>query len=274
MWLEQIWQAAVLGVLQGLTEFLPISSSAHLILLPWLLEWQPLGIVFDVVIHGGTLLAILIYFRQDWKHFIKDLLNRFRDPGLVFKASSSVDAILFGTLPAVISALVFRHWIEVYARTPLVTVVTLVLFGLLLWRADMKASVSRTFDSLRIADGLLIGLAQSLALVPGVSRSGITITAALFLGLSRADSARFSFLLAGPIIALGTLNGLFSILAENGAEHLSIPALVCGVSVSFVAGFLCIKYFLRFLELRTLLPFVLYRFLLAAVILVMFFMRQ
>jgi len=256
----------ILGVFQGLTEFLPISSSAHLILIPWMLGWVPMGILFDVVIHGGTLLAVLIYFWEDWKEVMGEFFTRIRQRQLVGGPNSLLDALVIATLPAIVVALIFKDPIEEYARTPMVTVVTLSLFGLLLLIADRRRG-SKSVAQVDLRDALLVGMAQSLALIPGVSRSGITITAALFLGYSRAESARLSFLLAGPIIALGALDGALNLALGNGSEGLTAMGVVIGVVTSFVVGFACIKYLLQFLRTRSYLPFVLYRFLLSMVIL-------
>ncbi len=264
---DQIWQALILGVLQGLTEFLPISSSAHLILLPWIMDWTPLGLVFDVMVHGGTLMAILIYFRKEWKEFMWDFLSRVREARLFGRRDTPVDAVVVGTVPAVLVALAFRHAIEEYARTPLVTVVTLAVFGGLLLFADRRSRGRRTASSMRLRDGLLVGAAQALALIPGVSRSGVTITAALLVGCTRAEAARFSFLLAGPVLVLGTLDGLLTLLTAGPGEAVPFWPLLVGVVVSFLVGFLCIKYFIRFLQSHTFLPFVVYRLLLASAIL-------
>ena len=263
--LDPTWQAAILGVLQGLTEFLPVSSSAHLILLPWMLGWPSLGILFDVVIHGGTLLAVLIYFFKDWKAVTEEIFMRIRGRVWWKGSGSLVDALIVGTLPAIVVALVFRGWIEQYARVPKVTIVTLAVFGVVLLWADRRHG-DRAVEGVTMRDALLVGLAQSLALVPGVSRSGITITAALLLGFSRRESARFSFLLATPIIALGALDGGLLLAMGEGGGNLHAGAVFAGVAVSFLVGYLCIKYFLRFLRTRSFLPFVVYRLVLAGVI--------
>lgn len=268
----EITQAVVLGILQGLTEFLPISSSAHLIIVPWLFGWDHFGLTFDVMLHGGTLLAVCLYFFEDWKILTINLLRRLRgrhpDPGY------SLDlAVVVGTLPAIVVALVFRSLVEELARVPEVTVVTLTFFGLLLGWADRKGKSSRRFGGLGARTGFLIGLAQALALIPGVSRAGITITAGLLLGYSRSDAARFSFLLSGPIIALATLKGLFELLTGEEGGAMSGWALAVGVSISVITGFLVIKYFLRFLRSRTLMPFVVYRLGLAAVVLLWIFLH-
>lgn len=267
--LQAVWEAVILGILQGLTEFLPISSSAHLILLPWLLGWQPFGLVFDVMIHGGTLLAVLFYFRNDLQILTLTFMRKLRgfsggddgDQGLA-------EAILLGTVPAVLAGLALQPLIERFGRTPAVTVVTLSLFGLFLWWSDMRGRKERNLLSIRPREGFLIGLAQSMALIPGVSRSGVTITAALLLGLSRPDAARFSFLLGIPVIFLAALKGVWDLLGgTETAGNLSVSVLLAGVTASFVTGFLCIKYFLQFLRFGSYIGFAFYRFLLAAVIL-------
>lgn len=263
---SDFWQALFLGALQGLTEFLPISSSAHLLILPWLFEWEAMGILFDVVLHGGTLLAILIYFRKEWKIFTLGVLKRLRGTCSEFERNL-VDSIVLGTLPAMIAALLLRGPIEAYARRPLVTVVTLILFGALLWWADTRGDKERSLTSVTIRDGLLIGFAQALALIPGTSRSGVTITMALLLGFSRSESARYSFLLAGPIIALGTLKGTQEMLAGSPEVAPHWMSVIGGVLASFLVGYFCIKYFLRFLNRGSYLPFVVYRVALACFIL-------
>lgn len=267
--LDPLWQSMILGVLQGLTEFLPISSSAHLILIPWMLGWPPMGILFDVVIHGGTLMAVLIYFRDDWKEVAEEFFNRVRSRRLLGGPHSLLDSLVIATLPAIVVALIFKDPIEKFARTPTVTVATLSLFGLLLLIADRRHG-GRSVEQVLLQDALLIGMAQAMALIPGVSRSGVTITAALLLGFSRAESARLSFLLAGPIIALGSLDGALNLALGNGGESLTLAAVLIGVVTSFFVGFACIKYLLQFLRTRSFLPFVLYRFLLAAAILWLF----
>jgi undecaprenyl-diphosphatase len=265
MYFDQILQAMILGILQGLTELLPISSSAHLILLPWILDWEHLGIAFDVVLHGGTMLAILVYFYKDWKQLARSFFRRFR--GFNRSSNGQMDlAILAGTLPAILVALACRSMVENYARQPVVIVMTLTIFGLLLAWADRRGKGNRTLGSLTPGLGLLIGLAQAIALVPGVSRSGVTITAALLLGFSRTDSARFSFLLSGPIVALATLKGIYELASTDASGSVLVWSLVVGIATSFVTGLLCIKYFLRFLRTKTLIPFVIYRLGLAAVI--------
>ncbi len=261
-------QALFLGVLQGITEFLPISSSAHLILLPLLAGWEAMGLTFDGVLHGGTLLALVIYFRQQWKDIGRQILRIIMRQEAPSK-SGLLGALVVGTLPAILVGGLFQNVIENELRTPAVTVVTLSLFGLLLGLADSKGSQLRDMESITLREGLLIGLAQALALIPGVSRSGVTISAALMLGFSRASSARFSFLLGTPLLMAATLKSLYDLWQTASSGGPSVTQLLVGVIFSFVSGFLCIKYLLRFLQTRTYLPFVVYRLLLAAFVFVL-----
>lgn len=255
-------QALFLGILQGITEFLPISSSAHLILLPWVVGWEAMGLTFDVMVHGGTLLALVIYFRQQWKEIGNQFLRIFMRRTAPSE-SGLLGALVVGTLPAIVVGGLFEGLIENQLRTPEVTVFTLTLFGLLLGWADHQGSQSRGLESIGLRDGLIVGLAQALALIPGVSRSGVTITAALLLGLNRADAARFSFLLGTPVIALATISRLYLLWWSPGHEAGSFVPLLVGIMFSFISGLLCIRYLLRFLQTRTYLPFVVYRLLLA-----------
>lgn len=261
-------RALALGILQGLTEFLPISSSAHLILLPWLLDWEPFGLTFDIMVHGGTLAAVLICFRRDWIRLLhtcgKALGSRSeahpQDRTLLL-------ALVLGTIPAVVAGLAAYDWIERSARGPEVIVATLSFFALVLWFADRTGSRMRSLSQLRPLDGLWIGMAQTLAFVPGVSRSGVTIAMAMLLGLGRRDSARLSFLLAGPVILMAVGKGVLDLITETGEPSISAPALLLGVLSSCVAGFLCIRFLLRYLKAGSFLPFVVYRLILAVVIL-------
>jgi len=272
--LDVLWQSIVLGILQGLTEFLPISSSAHLILVPWLLGWEQMGLTFDVALHAGTLLAVLVYFRRDLLELIRGSLtwlsrriNRQHGQSDQTQASATLAlAILIGTIPAAVVAGLAGDEIESYMRSPMVTVFTLTFFGVLLWLADRRGRHLRSIADVTLIDGLIVGAAQTLALAPGVSRSGITISAALFLGLRRPDSARFSFLLGTPIIILAAMKHAYDIWRGVDAGFSAAP-FILGIIVSFLSGFLCIKYFLRFLQSRTYLPFVVYRWLLACCIL-------
>jgi undecaprenyl-diphosphatase len=265
-----VWHAVILGIIQGLTEFLPISSSAHLLLVPWVFGWDHLGLTFDVALHIGTLLAVLIYFRRDFWQLTVDLLRSLAQKPVAGpeegRGRRVAWAIVIGTLPALVVGGLFENTIEEVFRSPLVTVVTLAVFGLVLLLADRYGRKNRDAESVGWSDGLLIGCAQAVALIPGVSRSGVTITAALLLGLARTDSARFSFLLAGPVVLLAGLKAVFDLWQVGGPEsHLVMPFGV-GIIVSFITGLVCISGFLRFLQKRDFVPFAVYRFVLASVI--------
>lgn len=249
-------QTIVLSIVQGLTEFLPISSSAHLILAPRLLGWPDQGLAFDVAVHVGTLSAVVGYFRNevvtlagDWS---RSLIER-RSVG----ESRLAWAVLLGTIPVGLAGLLTGDIIELYLRSPLVIAATTLVFGGLLWWADCRSTRSREEHSLTWSDVLLIGCAQALALIPGTSRSGITITAGLAAGLTRAAAARFSFLLSIPVIVLaGGLETLDLLQSDSPAPWRD---LVLGAVLSAASAYLCIHLFLKLLERVGMLPFVIYR---------------
>ena len=257
----------VLALIQGFTEFLPISSSAHLILVPRLLQWPDQGLAFDVAVHIGTLSAVIFYFRQqivdisiDWT---RSLAAR-RSVG----QSQLGWAIIIATIPAVLAGFTFKNYIETELRSPLVIATTTVFFGLLLWVSDTNGRKIRNESTLNVVDVIVIGLAQALALIPGTSRSGITITAALFLGLNREAAARFSFLLSIPLI-LGA--GLLK-LKDLIEMHTPVDwyAIVSGTVISGISAYICIYLFLKALNRIGMTPFVIYRLLLGAVLFLVF----
>lgn len=261
------FQAIFLALLQGFTEFLPISSSAHLILLPRLVGWEDQGLTFDVAVHVGTLSAVVFYFRRELAPMARDWF------GSVFKRQHTRDsrlawAVLWGTIPVGLAGLAFKGIIETDLRSPLVIIVTTIGFGLLLWWADARGRHQGDEYKLRWKDVLIIGVAQAIALIPGTSRSGITMTAGLMLGLSRQAAARFSFLLSIPVI---TLAGGLSVveLARQGAA-VDWGIITTGVIVSAITAYLCIYFFLKLLERIGMLPFVIYRLLLGAVLIYLF----
>lgn len=259
--------AVALAVLQGFTEFLPISSSAHLILLPRLLGWEDQGLAFDVAVHVGTLSAVVVYFRRELVPMARDwaasLTTRRQTAD-----SRLAWAVLWGTIPVGLAGLLFKGYIETELRSALVIAATTIGFGLLLWWADVKGRGSRDEYQLSWRDVLLVGVAQAVALIPGTSRSGITMTAGLMLGLSREGAARFSFLLSIPVIVLaGGLKGLD--LLEAGAAVDWLPMLVGAVG-SAITAYVCIHFFLKLLERMGMLPFVVYRLILGGVLLVLF----
>ncbi|WP_188151722.1 undecaprenyl-diphosphate phosphatase [Teredinibacter waterburyi] len=254
-------QVIVLALIQGITEFLPISSSAHLILPKEVLGWPDQGLAFDVAVHLGTLSAVVMYFRRD----IADLLQGwFASVALRRHSESSRLAwlIILATLPAGLFGLLLADFIELHLRSIAVIAATTIIFGVLLGYADRRPNPSRDLASLTIKAALIIGFAQALAMIPGTSRSGITITAALLLGFSRHDSARFSFLLSIPIIVLSaSYIGLKLLLSDIAVDWAS---LTLGIVVSGVSAYFCIHYFLSFINRLSMLPFVIYRLVLGA----------
>ena len=260
-----------LALVQGLTEFLPVSSSAHLILVPRLLGWPDQGLAFDVAVHLGTLIAVVAYFRED---ILRLLLAWTRSlSGLGRAATLDADArlawgVIVGTIPAGLVGLAGKGLIETHLRSPLVIATTTIVFGLVLWYADRRARLARDEHTLRWRDFLLVGAAQALALVPGTSRSGITITAGLLLGLTREAAARYSFLLSIPIIVLSGLGVTRDLVTSEGpVEWLTLGL---GTLIAAVSAFACIKLFLAFIGRLGMGPFVLYRLALGALLLVVF----
>ena len=261
------FQAIVLGALQGITEFLPISSTAHLILAPWLLGWPDQGLTFDVVLHAGTLMAILSFFWRDWLDMFTGLFGYKPTSRESFRANPWLLFLLIcGTFPAGLVGYLAEHQVETTLRSPLVLSFTLIGVALLLWLAERVSRREKELRGISLADALTIGTAQALALVRGTSRSGITITAGLFRGLTREAAARFSFLLSAPITAGAALKKLLE-LRHMGVPQAERMPLILGLLASTVVGYLTIKYFLRFLQHNTLYLFIGYRVILGVMIL-------
>ena len=250
--------AALLGLMQGVTEVLPISSSAHLILLPRLLGWPPSGLTFDVALHFGTLLALLAYFRRDLLPLVREAssgLFNDQQPGTLRLPW----LLAAGTLPAVVAALLFEEQIELIFRdNPFLISLLLILFGLGLGLADRYGRQHHGVHNVTLRMAMIIGSFQALALLPGVSRSGITITAALLVGLARFEAARFSFLLSLPIVFGAALNEGTQLL-KTGIPAGEGPAMLVGIVVAAVAGYVSVAFLLRFVQSRTVWPFVWYR---------------
>ncbi len=258
-------QIFFLSVVQGLTEFLPISSSAHLILVPHLFGWPDQGLVFDVAVHFGSLIAVLYYFRDEVFRMLRSW-TRSVCGGEADRDSLLAWWVILGTLPAVVFGFFAQTWIETELRDPLIIALASIGVGGLLWFADVRGVRQRDEYELRFYDVFIVGWFQVLALIPGTSRSGITITMGLFLGLTRQAAARFSFLLAIPLIfASGTLQTfrMFTEVNPIGWDELALGTLLSAIS----AG-LCIHFFLRLVDRVGMLPFVVYRVLLGIVILV------
>lgn len=259
-------QIVVLALVQGLTEFLPVSSSAHLILVPLLTEWDDQGLAFDVAVHVGTLTAVVVYFRNQLADMAVDWFGSLK--GKQTENSRLAWAVLFGTIPVGLAGLLFKDFIEESLRGAIVIAATQFIFAGLLWWSDSKGKRERNEYSLRWKDVLIIGVAQAIALIPGTSRSGITITAALMIGLTRDAAARFSFLLSIPVIVLaGGLETLHYLSVAKGGDFTS---LIMGAIISGISAFICIHYFLKLLDKIGMLPFVVYRVILGIFLLVVF----
>lgn len=261
-----IWQIITLALLQGLTEFLPISSSAHLILVPEFTTWEDQGTAFDVAVHLGTLTAVIFYFRNDIKPLFLAWTQSVRTRELK-PESRLVWGVIVGTIPVSIVGLLISvtGWMD-HLRSGLLIATTTLIFGGLLWYADTHASQKRNEYQITWLDITFIGLAQAVALLPGTSRSGITITAALLMGLSREAAARFSFLLSIPAIILAGADETVLVLTQN--IPVDWTALLLGLIISAVSAYLCIEVFIRLLNQIGMLPFVIYRLVLGVFLLI------
>jgi undecaprenyl-diphosphatase len=261
-------QAIILAIVQGLSEFLPISSSGHLILTPHFLGWADQGLAFDVAVHVGTLFAVVAYFRKQLIAMTRAWFGSFAGGGLTPDARLAW-CVVIGTVPVGIVGLLFNDLIEKMLRNPLFVAGTLSVFGLLMWLADRLGRQQRDEYTVGWRDAILIGCAQALALMPGTSRSGVTMTMARTLGLTREAAARFSFLLAVPGIAMAGGYELLQLLGEpDGSVDWSMMSL--GLVVSAITGYFCIHWLLKIIGRIGLAPFAIYRFALAALIVVVF----
>jgi undecaprenyl-diphosphatase len=259
--------AVVLALVQGLTEFLPISSSAHLILVPVLTGWPDQGLAFDVAVHFGTLTAVVLYFREELsamaRSWASSLVTRNPDDEAMLAW-----AVLLGTIPLGLAGLLLHSYVETVLRSPLVIATTTIVFGLLLGYADRVGAQTRCEYRLGAGRVAVIALSQVLALVPGTSRSGITITAGLLVGLDRKAAARFSFLLSVPAIAMAGLYEITNLV--EATEPVLWADILVGMAVSAVSAYLCIHWFLKLLDRVGMLPFVIYRLVLGALLLAVF----
>ena len=256
-------QVVVLAIVQGLTEFLPISSSGHLVLVPNVVGWADQGLAFDVAVHFGSLLAVAVYFRDDLAGLIR---------GGVAVLGGRVDTlesrmalgIGLGTIPAAVAGWLFAGWIEANLRSPVVVIATLSFYAVLMAAADHFGRRERTIAQVTIRDAVIIGLAQALALIPGTSRSGVTITAGLMLGLQRQDAARFSFLLSAPVILLATGYEFLGMVTSDAS--IAWAQIGTAALVSAIVAYVCIDLMMRFVSRIGLMPFAIYRLVLAGVI--------
>ena len=274
-----LFQAVVLAVVQGLTEFLPVSSSAHLVLVPWFAGWKEPGLAFEVALHAGTLVAVLLYFLKDW---IELVLAGFgiRSSAAMTNEDLAWKRRLFwflvaGTIPGAIAGLLLEKFIEDRLSQPVPIASAMIIVGLVMWWVDRTASIQRHMKEVTLGDSMVVGTAQAFALFPGVSRSGATIVAGLFRGMTRETAARFSFLLSTPIIAGAALKELPKLLHMHRAATLDMPlsTLLVAIAVSGLVGYAVIAFFLRYLQTRTLKVFVVYRVALGILILLFVFLH-
>lgn len=253
-----LFQAVVLGIVQGLTEFLPVSSSAHLALVPWALGWRDPGLAFDVALHLGTLVAVLWYFRAEWLRLIRSAVDILTTRRLDTPEKRRVVYLIIATIPGGIAGLLLSHYAETAFRSPTLIAVTLIVMGVVLWLVDKVGRQEREIDQMTWTQALALGVAQCFALVPGVSRSGSTITAGRALGFRRESAAVFSFLMSMPITAAAALKEVPAALHEQGLS----AALLLGVLASAVSGWLAIAVLLRYVSRHSYGAFAAYRVLL------------
>jgi undecaprenyl-diphosphatase len=279
-----IYQAVVLAIVQGLTEFLPVSSTAHLVLFPWLLGWKDPGFTFDIALHAGTLVAVLGYFWRYWVEMLKLVLGIGR-PSPAAAAGSGVPAaagpiallgenrrlfwyLVIATIPAGVAGWLFEHAAEEQLRSPIIIGLALIIVGLLMWAGERAGRREHDLGRVGLVDSIVVGVAQAFSVIPGVSRSGSTMTAGLFRGMKRETAARFSFLLSTPIIAGAALKKVLELRHSGLPTEMRLPFLV-GVVVAAVVGYLVIGVLIRYLERRTFAVFVVYRVMLGMVVLLL-----
>lgn len=263
-----IFQAIVLGAVQGFTEFLPVSSTAHLILLPWALGWPDPGLSFDVALHLGTLVALLIYFRADWIALIGSAL------GILRGRTQSPDArmvmfIVVATIPGAVAGALFEHKVEDALRSPAVIAMMLIAMALVLIVSEWVGHRKKGLDDITWSDAIAVGIAQAFAIIPGVSRSGVTITAGLFKSFKRDTAAKFSFYLSTPIIAGAVAKKMLDIVKEH-AGLAELTPFIAGIVASGIVGYIAIAFMMRYLQTHNTYLFVFYRIALGIVVLLAF----
>jgi len=269
-------QVVVLAIVQAVTEFLPISSSAHLALAPWLLGWPDQGLTFDIALHVGTLLALILYFYREWLDIISNAFNFSYKGHETFRRNRRMLWFLaVATIPLGIGGLIFHDSAETsWRHNHFLIGGMLIGVGLLMWIAERAGAQKKPMESVSFADSLSIGAAQALAIVPGVSRSGITMTAGLFRGLDRATTARFSFLLATPAIGAAALKASYDLWKQGGIPPAMHTQFVLGVILSAAAGCAVIAWFLRFIQRRSLHFFIYYRIIFGIIVIALAFSRR
>jgi undecaprenyl-diphosphatase len=269
--MDVLLQALVMGIVQGLTEFVPISSSGHLIIVPYLAGWTDpflTSLAFSVMLHIGTLVALLAYFRRDWQRLIPAGFAAIRDRSLAADDDRRLAWLLVATtIPAAIVGVLFGDVIETAVRSAELVAIMLIVGGLLMWFADRFGARSRGIEDVTFPIATGIGVAQALALIPGVSRSGVTISAGRLVGMDREPAARFAFLMATPVTFGAALFEIRKLVTGESGVAVSILPLVVGMLAALVSGLLAIHFMLGYLRRRSLNVFVVYRFVLAAIVL-------
>jgi undecaprenyl-diphosphatase len=263
-----IFQAIVLGVLQGLAEFLPISSSAHLSLAPWVFGWRDPGLAFDVALHLGTLAAVLWYFREEWARLITAGLSVLRRRRIETEEERRLLYLVIATIPGAAGGLLLEDLAETTFRTPALTATALIIAGVLLWAADRYAASARPLAAMRWTDALMIGLAQVAALVPGVSRSGSTMIAGRALGFDRPSAAVFSFLMSMPITAAAAV-----LKVPDAVREGVTPPIIAGILAAGISGWLAIAVLLRYISKNSFGVFAVYRVALGLVVFALIYAR-
>jgi undecaprenyl-diphosphatase len=268
-------QVIILAIVQGLTEFLPVSSTAHLYLASWLLGWKPATLDFDISLHIGTFLAVLIYFLPDWIQLISQAFGIPVGHDVQLQHNPTLLWLLaLGSIPVGLAGLAFNKQAKGPWRNPYVMGSMLVVIGIGMWFAEQAGRGIRDLGSLNLPDSIAIGISQALAIVPGTSRSGITISAGLFRDFTRESAARFSFLLSTPVIAAAALKTLYEMHSQRRLGAILQPAFLVGVVVSAATGWAVIGGFLHYLRLGTLRPFVYYRLIFGIIVLALAFIRR
>jgi undecaprenyl-diphosphatase len=261
-----ILQAVMLGLAQGLGEFLPISSSAHLVLVPWLFRWTDPGLTFDVALHVGTLVAVVIYFWKDWwRLIIKGLTDIRSAEGRFFWY------LVAASVPGAIGGFLLEKKAETIFRSPLLIAMMLILMGIFLYWADRRSAKNIEINNITFGTSILIGISQTLAIIPGVSRSGITMTTGLLMGMTREGTARFSFLLSTPIIFGAAMVKLPHVVSNSSVITLNFTI---GMLVSCITGIVSIGFLLRYVQTKDFLPFAWYRFMLGALVIMVTMVRS
>ena len=270
-----ILQVIVLAVVQGLTEFLPISSTAHLYLTSWLFGWRLEGLDFDIALHIGTLLAVLLYFARDWMQIVAYGFGvRMKGDDELSHNHMLLWLLAIGSVPVDIAGIVFKKQAETTWRNPLVIGAMLIAVGVLMYLAEKTGRRQRDLSSINVPDALTIGMAQALAVVPGTSRSGITITAGLFQNMTRESAARFSFLLSTPALAAAAGSALYDMHKKGGLHGILHTDILLGVAVSTITGCLVISWFLHYLRRGGLRPFVYYRVIFGIIVIALALIRR